>query len=180
MYSQFTSSLSLSCFESVPCPYAVSSDCFLLCFISCTSSCHWFPLSLPLNTVINSDFMYSIFPSLSPSIVSFPFSSVCPLRCDRELGSLCHLRGRQRTDESGSIGNKTDNKSQICSLIPSAVGTGGHEEKERKAEEIVYDSLSVSSCLIQIFLFIVLLSLLLYLQLFTVSLSTEFYLYSTL
>lgn len=77
---------------------------------------------------------------------------VCALWCNGEIRSLCHLQDRQKTDESRSI-KKSDSKSQICSLILSAVASEDRKERRR----IVHNSLSI--CLIQIFLLILLLSL---------------------
>lgn len=78
------------------------------------------------------------------SLFPLPVSSVCPLWDDGEIVSLRRLRDRQQTDESRSMGNKTDNKSQICSLILSAVGIRGQEGKERRGRRRPFTTLSFS------------------------------------
>lgn len=67
------------------------------------------------------------------------------------MGSVCRLWDGQQTHESSSIGDKTDNKSQICSLILSAVGSEDRMEGKEGGGDHV--RLSRTICLIRIFLF---------------------------
>lgn len=98
--------------------------------------------------------------SLSPVMFPCPpLSSASVVRCVMERSDhsvIC--RDRQQMYETRSIGNKTDNKSQICSLILSAVGSEDRKERGEGEEEIIYDSFSTSICLIPIFLFMLYLS----------------------
>lgn len=70
--------------------------------------------------------------SLSPVMFPCPpLSSASVVRCVMERSDhsvIC--RDRQQMYETRSIGNKTDNKSQICSLILSAVGSEDRKERE--------------------------------------------------
>lgn len=108
--------------------------------------------------------------SLSPVMFPCPpLSSASVVRCVMERSDhsvIC--RDRQQMYETRSIGNKTDNKSQICSLILSAVGSEDRKEREGGEEEIIYNSFSTSICLIPIFLFMLYISL--HLHFFCVSL----------
>lgn len=84
----------------------------------------------------------------------------------------CHLRDRQQTDESRSIGNKTGNKSRDLFFDSFSCGIRGQEGKERKGGgRRSFTTLCASICLIQIFLFMLLLPLLLYLHFFCVLVS---------
>lgn len=84
----------------------------------------------------------------------------------------CHLRDRQQTDESRSIGNKTGNKSRDLFFDSFSCGIRGQEGKERKGgRRRSFTTLCASICLIQIFLFMLLLPLLLYLHFFCVLVS---------
>lgn len=71
-------------------------------------------------------FVSSVFTFLTSSfLVSGRPPPPPPLRCavDGQIRSLCHLQDTQHMYETRSIGNKTDNKSRIFSLILSAVGS---------------------------------------------------------
>lgn len=136
-------------------------------FVFCLSALYLFSLSFTvciyLNVYLLSSFSLSVFLALSK--LSLSVSSLLSTLCGVERSDHCYLQDRQQTDESRSIGNKTDNKSQICSLILSAVGSEDRKGR-RGGRRRSFTTPSLSICLIQIYLFKWLLSLLLYLHFF--------------